>query len=479
MEDFLLILAPAGLVCGALLMLRGSLIVAALLVLLSACCFGYELVHFDVGPLPMTIDRLALGLVIAMYIWQRALRRTEPKPLNRADVVTLAFVGYLLVSMLASDWRSFPKEHVGPMWRWVGGYLTPLIVYWAAKQAPWNERTAGLVQACITIFGFYLAFTAICEITQQWSLVWPAYIADPNVGLHYGRARGPMVHGVSFGHYMSVCLLAGVVWFGSLGKWGRAAVGLVLPLYAAGVFFSYTRSAWIGAALGLCTVLLLTLHGRTRNIVLGGMVMAGLLVGATQMDKIVGFQREQSAVDTADSANLRVSFAYVSWLMFQDRPLFGFGFGRFPVDKLPYLDDRSTDLNLEALRPYVHHNTFLSILVDAGIVGLVLFLAMLSYWMLNAWHTVRSADTPTWARRQAVLVLGAVPVYAAQLLFHELSYTPIDNSLVFFLAGTASALAVGSRQPAAAQRATVTQPELPGQLQAAAAGMRYGTLGRQ
>ena len=190
MEDLILILAPAGLVCGALLMLRGSLIAAALLVLLSACCFGYELVHFDLGPLPMTVDRLMLGLVLAMYVWQRALRRTEPKPLNRADVVTLAFVGYLLVSMLLSDWRTFPKEHVGPMWRWVGGYLTPLIVYWAAKQAPWNERASRLVQASITIFGFYLAFTAICEITQQWSLVWPSYIADPSVGLHFGRARG-------------------------------------------------------------------------------------------------------------------------------------------------------------------------------------------------------------------------------------------------------------------------------------------------
>lgn len=464
MEDLILILAPAGLVCGALLMLRGSLIAAALLVLLSACCFGYELVHFDLGPLPMTVDRLMLGLVLAMYVWQRALRRTEPKPLNRADVVTLAFVGYLLVSMLLSDWRTFPKEHVGPMWRWVGGYLTPLIVYWAAKQAPWNERASRLVQASITIFGFYLAFTAICEITQQWSLVWPSYIADPSVGLHFGRARGPMVHGVSFGHYMSVCLLAGVVWFESLGKWGRIAVGLVLPLYAAGVFFSYTRSAWIGAALGLCTVLLLTLHGRTRNIVLGGMVVAGLLVGATQMDKIIGFQREQSAVDTADSANLRVSFAYVSWLMFQDRPLFGFGFGRFPVDKLPYLDDRSTDLNLEALRPYVHHNTFLSILVDTGLVGLTLFLAMLAYWMLNAWHTVRTADVPPWARRQAVLVLGAVPVYAAQLLFHELSYTPIDNSLVFFLAGTASALAARKTAPASRSMPQTWSVSLPARL---------------
>ncbi|MGC3966136.1 MAG: O-antigen ligase family protein [Pirellulales bacterium] len=200
-------------------------------------------------------------------------------------------------------------------------------------------------------------------------------------------------------------------------------------------------------------VLVLTLEGRSRNMVLGGIAAVGLVVGATQMDKIVGFQREQSAADTAESASMRVGFAYVSWLMFQDRPIVGFGFGRFPVDKLPYLDDRSTDINLECLREYVHHNTFLSILVDTGLIGLVLFLAMLTYWMLEAWHTVRSTGVPRWAKLQAALLMGAVPVYVAQLLFHELSYTPMDNSLVFFLAGCSSALApLASAAGVSAQR---------------------------
>jgi O-antigen ligase len=204
----------------------------------------------------------------------------------------------------------------------------------------------------------------------------------------------------------------------------------------------------MGAGLGLCLVLMLTLSGRARLTVLGGIAMAALLVGATQMDKIVGFQREQSAVDTADSANLRVSFAYVSWLMFQDKPIFGFGFGRFPIDKLPYLSDRSTDLNLEALRPYVHHNTFLSILVDTGLVGLSLFLAMLVLWCLDAWRTCRSPQAAKHQKRMAALSIGAVGVYVCQLAFHELSYTPLDNSLVFFLAGAASALA--ARKPSTA-----------------------------
>ncbi|MGC3966134.1 MAG: hypothetical protein QM775_01810 [Pirellulales bacterium] len=79
MEDLLPILAPAALVLGALLLVRGSLIGGCLAVMLSVCCFGYELIHFDVGPLPLTIDRIALGLVIGMYVWQRRAAANGPE----------------------------------------------------------------------------------------------------------------------------------------------------------------------------------------------------------------------------------------------------------------------------------------------------------------------------------------------------------------------------------------------------------------
>ena len=75
-------------------------------------------------------------------------------------------------------------------------------------------------------------------------------------------------------------------------------------------------------------------------------------------------------------------------------------------------------------------------------------------WIRNAWIVYRAEESPQWAKRQAILMLGALGVYAMQLLFHELSYTPIDNSLVFFLAGTASALM--PRRETAAKPATTT-----------------------
>jgi O-antigen ligase len=436
MTAIVFIAALVGLVWGGLFFLRGSLVVGCLGVLLAVCCFGYEFVHFEPS---LTIDRIVLAATLAAYIVQRALGRTDPKPFNTTDAVTVGFVGLLLVSMLASDWHGLPKNQISPLWRWVGGYFSPLLLYWIAKQAPWNERTARLVQGGLLVFGVYLGFTAVCEITKTWALVFPKYIADPTVGLHFGRARGPMVHGVSFGHYQGVCLLAAWLCFLRAKQPWKLLVVAIVPLFLAGVFFCYTRSVWMGTALGLVLVLWMTLAGRTRQVVLGGIALSGLLVGLTQMDRVVGFQREQSAADTRESADMRVSFAYVSWQMFLDRPLTGFGFGRFPVDKLPYLADRTTEQKLEKLRPYVHHNTYLSLLTDTGLVGLGLFLAMLGRWLVDA-RRVYVSDAPVWCKHQAALLVGAMGVYACQLMFHELSYTPIDNSLIFFLAGCSGAL---------------------------------------
>ena len=46
-------------------------------------------------------------------------------------------------------------------------------------------------------------------------------------------------------------------------------------------------------------------------------------------------------------------------------------------------------------------------------------------------------------RAHGILLLGALTTYAVQMLFHEVSYTTLDNSLVFLLAG----IAVGLTSP--------------------------------
>ncbi len=76
-----------------------------------------------------------------------------------------------------------------------------------------------------------------------------------------------------------------------------------------------------------------------------------------------------------------------------------FGFNQFQVYNRPYLADRSTELRLESIRGYVHHNSFLSLLVDLGLVGFVLYMAVLVAFCKNLATMVYTAGTIMGARR--------------------------------------------------------------------------------
>ncbi len=447
MEAIILVGAAVGISWGVLCAWRGSLVATALVLLLALCCFGYHFLHFPLGPLPLTIDRLVLALLVGMYIVQRRIGRADPKPLCWADWLLFAFLGYVGTSILLSDWQTVLKGDVSPWWRWIGGYLTPAMIYWVVRQSRLDERQLRVVHGALSVFGVYLGVTAVLEMAGAWGLVFPTYIADPSVGLHFGRARGPMVQAVSFGHYLGVCLLAAYVWRPTLGRFGQLVLMAFVPLMLAGIFFSYTRSVWMGTAAGLVCVLLFTLPQAWRQLLIGSGVLVAVLMLGTNLESLVGFQREQSAAETRESAGLRVSFAYVSWQMFLDRPILGCGFGQFPKEKLAYLDDRQTELQLELLRPYVHHNTLLSLLTETGALGLGLYLGFMLLWAAQAWRLARDRELPVTMRRHGILTLGAMAVYAPQLVFHEMSYSALDNALLMLLTGLTVGLAKsGSRQ---------------------------------
>ncbi len=384
----------AGAVWGLVFVLRGSLMAGCLAFLVLTCCFSHEFLNFDLGAIPLTLDRIWVVLLGVMYFIHRAIGRSDPKPLAAGDCVLLCFIALITASTFASG--AFTKTAMAgvPIWHLAVGFIFPAVIYWVARQSSLSERAVVSVQAFLTVFGVYLALTGILEMSGQWSLVLPQYIADPSVGLHYGRARGPMVQSVSYGLYLGICLIALLIWQLRLGRVGKLPLMLLAPILMTGVFLTLTRSVWMGTALALFVLAALMLQGSWRRLVLSGMVGAALIVALTKSDALLGFEREGSSEYTRSSAESRASFAYVSWKMFLDRPIFGFGFGQFPEAKWPYIDDRSTDLNLEIIRPLSHHNTYLSLLVELGLVGLTLYMLIMASWVARAWRLYRRRESP-------------------------------------------------------------------------------------
>lgn len=439
MTALIVIAAMVALVWGSIFLLRGSLLAGCTCYLVLASCFGVYFYTFDLG-ITFSLDRLFLVVLVGAFIVQWKLGQTEIKPLSKVEITLALFICWLFVSTFTHDWRAAGLGQVPVIQHLINGYLIPLALYWIARNCRLNESNTTTVLITLSCFGLYLAATALLETAGAWSLVFPRYIADPQLGLHFGRARGPMVHSVSFGFYLGATALAMWLWRERLSRLGQLALMLSAPMFLAAIYLTKTRSVWVGFGCGLLVVLAGTLKGKVRTGVIASMALAALVVGVAKFDSIMSLQREGTAADTLQSAGMRASFTYVSWQMFQDRPLVGFGFGQFADAKLPYLSDRSIDLPLEQIRGYVHHNTFLALLTETGIIGMGLYLMILGLWAHDAWQLLKSPAAPRWAQRLAIFFCGVLAIALWQMVGHEITFMPFEHALLFALAGITTGL---------------------------------------
>jgi N-acetylglucosaminyldiphosphoundecaprenol N-acetyl-beta-D-mannosaminyltransferase len=405
--------------------------------------FGHQFWHATIGPLPLTIDRvLLLALMAAFAVHWLAGRVTLVRP-AKSDWLLVALIAILAVSAALSGQPEFSDDVSSKWGRLVATFILPAVLYGIARYARIDRREWSWALVGMALLGTYLAVTACLEITGRWSLVFPRYISDPEAGIHFGRARGPELNAASLGIVLTACFWCAWTLLRQAGRrWQQLVLVIALPLMALSIMFTNTRSTWLGLAVSGIVVAALEIPRRWRLPALTAAALGGLLFAAASWERIVGLEREGTAAEAHHSVDQRMSFAYVSWQMFRDHPMFGVGFGRFYDQKLPYLSDRSQDFELESLRGLNHHNTLLSILTETGLVGLALFVAVLAIWTTCAWQIVRHPDSPRWVRAQGVLMLALLANYMCSAMFHDLTLLPSQQAMLFLFAG----MTVGLRE---------------------------------
>lgn len=464
-----LIAVLAAAVWAAIYARRGSLVVGCGLFLAVGYVVGYDFWNIRIGPLPLTLDRLLLvGLVIAFAVQWRS-RQFKIYPLTASDWLLGGLLVLLAASAALSGTPEIANAETSKWGRLVTAFFIPATLYWMVRQTPITARAWRGLLVVLVGLGIYLAVTAVAEAAGLWSLVFPRYIADPTLGIHFGRARGPTLNAASMGLYLTACLWCAWTLFGEVRRVWQLVLLVALPAMALGVVLTYTRSTWLGLAASGLVVLGFQLPRRLRWPAVATLLLAGTLFMAVDWHQLVHLQREDTAAQSQHSVDQRVSFAYVSWQMFKDHPIFGVGWGRFYDRKLPYLSDRSQDFELESLRPLNHHNTLLSLLTETGIVGLSAFLALLAVWARYAWSLAADANLPRWVRSHGVLMLALLANYLASATFHDLTLVAQQEWLLLVAAGltvglvqqqrcglsvpSAATYAWTGRQPAAAPSA--------------------------
>lgn len=417
--------------------LASPTIVAGTVILIGSV-FGREFASVNLGPLPLTLDRILWGGMLIQFVALVFLRRIQPLPINTTDLLVIGLMITLTLSTITHDFKY--RDNL-PLTRLLFFNVMPFGIYFVARHSPIGERQLRWLLFGCSGFAVYLSATAIAEWRDWPQVVFPAYIMDSSFVEFLGRARGPFLNPVVCGIFQIIGVVANLVIWRHVGVRGRILIGLFLPLFLVGVFATFTRSIWLSLAAGVAMTLWLTANWKQR----GALLIAGAIAAAVFItvfaDDIASFKRDKnvSESDMAESVQLRPLLAEVALNMFIDKPIFGHGFGQYTKAKRLY-HQQVTDQPLKKVIPYMQHNVVLSYLTETGLVGTGLLLGIMAVFAMNALRLFHKSARNSCQRGIALLGLNTLLAYFVNGMFHDVSIMPIIGSLFYFMLGLTSHL---------------------------------------
>ena len=312
-------------------------------------------------------DRLLLVAGISSVLLH-ALR--ERRPLRLSGLHWLMAFAVLYVSFSAAfagtlgetEWFALLFDSFG---------ITPFLVFLVAPIAFREPRQRQTLLGTMVVLGAYLALTTLFERLNLDPLVFPQYILDPTVGIHFDKGRGPFVEAVTNGYALFMCAVACAIAYKQWrGRWQGTAAGAVGLLCVADLALTLERSVWLSAGVAtLVTVLTLTRERRAAFRALAAIVVA---VGVALL-AIPGLYDDVSArFDDQRTIHDRQNLNRAAVNMIEDRPLAGFGWGTFQTESPPYFE-QADDYNLNNIGGAAIHSTWLTYAVELGLLGVVLW----------------------------------------------------------------------------------------------------------
>jgi putative inorganic carbon (HCO3(-)) transporter len=388
--------------------------------------------------IPLPVDRVLLLLGLGLLAWRGTAalggRRLIFSPIH---LLLATIVVYVTVSAMWAHTLTTSTGFYALLDR-LG--VIPFVMFTLAPLVFATPRARNALLVALVVLGAYLGFTAAAEGLHVHALVFPRYILNPNLGIHYGRARGPFLEAVADGLSMFMCATAAAV---ALNYWRsrfpRLACYVVIVSCLAGGIFTLTRTVWVGDVAAPVVVMLWNPRWRRylpRVLAAGAVTVVALLVLVPGLHHSATARADQTSpiwdrYNTNDAA-LRG---------FTSHPVFGIGWEQFENIGSKWLRQAGnyplTGAGLEV------HNVFLSHLVELGIVGA-------SMWILAFFSGVVAAalrrgrdDLYPW--RLGLIAIVVYYLIAANL--GPMSY-PLPNLLLWLWAGIVAADRYSEVRPA-------------------------------
>lgn len=382
--------------------------------------------------LPLDIGQILLMLYLGRWLAQRMWRR-QALVTAQAAAPLLAVLGLIAVFSFGA-WNS----------QSLSGWLTEWLKWVAIALLIWTLTTS--VDENWRWLVFAILISALANALVGLYIFFGGSGADHLVILgRFFRAFGTFGQPNPFGGFMGIALPMGLmaawaqlppIWV-NLRRYRRlpqmpllifCASSLASLIFAAALVASWSRGAWLGAAVAIMCMLIALPIRLSRGLALAAVIAA--LIAATWsiglLPRSIVLRLTTAATDLITVSDVRgveispINYAVIERLahwqaaiyMAQDAPFAGVGLGNYEV---LYADYRLINWD-EALGHA--HNLYLNMLAETGVIGLA---AYLLFWLVVfrlTWSLRRQPDY--FSRSMAIGLLGCWVYVAVHSVFDNL-----------------------------------------------------------
>ncbi|MGQ9458290.1 MAG: O-antigen ligase family protein [Anaerolineae bacterium] len=401
--------------------------------------FGLDL-HLGAGVPDLSLDRLAIGSLVALVLGQAVLGRRRLAPFTRTDALIVVFCLAYGVSGVIS--------YLGPVQAYQALFdaaYTPILVYFVAKNLVRTRRDMDLVIGALAVIATYLAVLAIREQVTGEVLFQPLG-RSTRYTAHIRRVASLLGNPVFIDIILSMALPLFLVRVLQTASLKKKALGVLLAgVWGFAVYLTFVRAGWAGLFLSLLT--LAAFWPRFRKPFLLVLVLGALLL-ALNWAQVTSSYVYTERLTFTKSIDYRTEGMNLAWRVFLRYPLVGVGFANFGT-----IAAKEFGWQPEQWVPPSPHNSYLYIAVSGGLLSLIPYLLMFLSILWDGWTLYwRGRWDPSVDRPMVAAFLAAVVGYLAPIATLEIEASKFTNMLFYLIVGGMLGVHLWRERPAGAVR---------------------------
>jgi O-antigen ligase len=370
-----------------------------------------------------------MAFLSVFLLARAAISKFRFAPISLAD---FSIVATFLGVMSAALWSVNSREVI--QWS-ISLYLTPLIMYFFAKNLVQDKETLHKVLLAVTLFGFAAALYAIYEQTTGHILFLPKGQSAEGLRTSYTenlrQIRGLLGKPGEFGRVFTASIpVTFYLFFESKAIKGKLLLVGMLVIQAYGIFLTYNRTSWYALLFSLFILQLFYPQFRKMFFIIVFVAVVALWATWDQVNESAVV--EERLNEKTENFNGRTPRWEAGMNMWKAKPIRGWGFGWYQRESGRFRTD-GDPRNFRSIE-----SDYLHILVGSGLIGFVPYLLFLVVPLINSLRLFFRARAPDWpgsVKPETIAVYWCIIISFAMGSYTQILTQPIVKMLLAITAG--------------------------------------------